>query len=169
MRRPVLALLVCGVGVSLPSVALAASPKLEPGVHVDPGSPAGKQYQIPIASARSEAAGGAGATNSTAPAFGIGVTPSGGSASTADATSQRSHGSSHAARPGRGHATRRRFAGSAAAGSSKNRDGAATVAASSGGGGRVGGDAWPVLAAGGLLVLVLGGGGGLALRRRADR
>ena len=43
---------------------LAAAPApagaVEPGVHVDPGSPAGKEYALPLEQARREAAGGAG-------------------------------------------------------------------------------------------------------------
>ena len=83
----------------LPSGALA----LEPGVHVDPGSPAGKQYQIPIATARSEAAGGSGASNSTAPAFGVGVTPSGGSGPGSGGTGGVAASGQHRAADQRGH------------------------------------------------------------------
>ena len=54
------------------SAAFAA----QPGVHVDPGSPAGKQYAIPISSARSETAGQTGSNvGDNPPAFGVGITP----------------------------------------------------------------------------------------------
>ena len=177
MRWPVVVLLTCAFGVCAPGAvgpALAASPKLEPGVHVDPGSPAGKQYQIPISSARSEAAGGAGGTNGTAPAFGVGIT-SGGSGPGSGSSGGAAAGSAHHARSGATAGRNRHRA--ASAGSAGSTAAAVTGAANSNAdltgvpssSGEGGSGAWPVLAAGGLLVLVIGGGGGLALRRRALR
>jgi hypothetical protein len=64
---------VCGA-LGLPSAALAQ----DPGVHFDSGSPAGKEYAIPLAEGRAE---GAGTTNQRAAAdtpFGVGITPPGG-------------------------------------------------------------------------------------------
>jgi hypothetical protein len=64
---------VCGA-LGLPSAAVAQ----EPGVHFDPGSPAGKEYAIPLAEGRAE---GAGTTNQRGAAdtpFGVGITPPGG-------------------------------------------------------------------------------------------
>jgi hypothetical protein len=64
---------VCGA-LGLPGAALAQ----EPGVHFDPGSPAGKEYAIPLAEGRAE---GAGTKNQRAAAdvpFGVGITPPGG-------------------------------------------------------------------------------------------
>jgi hypothetical protein len=60
--------------LGLPGAALAQ----EPGVHLDPGSPAGKEYAIPLAEGRAE---GAGTTKQRAAAdtpFGVGITPRGG-------------------------------------------------------------------------------------------
>ena len=76
MRKPkvsVACLAVCGT-LGLPSAALAQ----DPGVHFDSGSPAGKEYAIPLAEGRAE---GAGTTNQRAAAdtpFGVGITPRGG-------------------------------------------------------------------------------------------
>jgi hypothetical protein len=60
MRRP-FALTAClGVLAALPAPAAA----VEPGVHVDPGSPAGKEYALPLDQARREAGGsGIGGSN----------------------------------------------------------------------------------------------------------
>ncbi|MFL5866817.1 MAG: hypothetical protein ACJ766_06930 [Thermoleophilaceae bacterium] len=84
----------------LPSVLLAAllpsaaAAKDEPGVHVDPGSPSGKEYAIPLEGARRDASGGGSSSGSSggssgssgggaakAPLFGEGITPAGGSQS----------------------------------------------------------------------------------------
>jgi hypothetical protein len=72
----------------LPSAAVA---KDEPGVHVDPGSPSGKEYAIPLEGARRDASGGGSSSGSSggssgggaakAPLFGEGITPAGGSQS----------------------------------------------------------------------------------------
>jgi hypothetical protein len=69
---------VAGIAVcctlGLPGAALAQ----DPGVHFDSGSPAGKEYAIPLAEGRAE---GAGTTNQRAAAdtpFGAGITPPGG-------------------------------------------------------------------------------------------
>ena len=64
---------VCGT-MGLPGAAFAQ----DPGVHFDSGSPAGKEYAIPLAEGRAE---GAGTTNQRAAAdtpFGVGITPPGG-------------------------------------------------------------------------------------------
>jgi hypothetical protein len=76
VRKPkvsIACLAVCGT-LGLPSAALAQ----DPGVHFDSGSPAGKEYAIPLAEGRAE---GAGTTNQRAAAdtpFGVGITPPGG-------------------------------------------------------------------------------------------
>jgi len=64
---------ICGT-VGLPSAAHAQAP----GIHFDSGSPAGKEYAIPLAEGRAE---GAGTKNQRAAAdvpFGVGITPPGG-------------------------------------------------------------------------------------------
>ena len=76
MRKPkvsVACITVCGT-LAVPGAALAQ----DPGVHFDSGSPAGKEYAIPLAEGRAE---GAGTTNQRAAAdtpFGVGITPRGG-------------------------------------------------------------------------------------------
>jgi len=76
VRKPkvsVACIAVCGT-LGVPGAALAQ----EPGVHFDPGSPAGKEYAIPLAEGRAE---GAGTRNQRAAAdvpFGVGIKPPGG-------------------------------------------------------------------------------------------
>jgi type IV secretion system protein TrbL len=76
MRMPKVSLasiVICGT-LGAPGVALAQ----DPGIHFDSGSPAGKEYAIPLAEGRAE---GAGTKNQRAAAdvpFGVGITPPGG-------------------------------------------------------------------------------------------
>lgn len=65
-------IVICGT-LAVPGAALAQ----DPGVHFDSGSPAGKEYAIPLAEGRAE---GAGTKNQRAAAdmpFGVGITPPG--------------------------------------------------------------------------------------------
>jgi len=69
------ALLIFFTALSMP--AAAGAHKLPPGVHVDPGSPAAKEYSIPLATARGAPAG----SSSSGQLFGAGITKGGGSGS----------------------------------------------------------------------------------------
>lgn len=64
--RALLAAVVTGVLAVAAQPALAANGP-SPGVHIDPRSPAGKQYQIPIISVRGETSGGSHTSGSGAP------------------------------------------------------------------------------------------------------
>ena len=151
--------------------AAVANQGLAPGVHIDPGSPAGKVYVIPITAARSETAGAGqpagAAANGNPPLFGIGITPSGkvtGSGTTRG--SAKSTGSSvkqtvSPATPARSRSREAQTASGRSVAVVATTPG--IVSADQSG---PGGDGWPALAGGGALVLVLGGGGGLMLRRR---
>lgn len=151
------------VGALVPAQAVAGSTQLPPGVHVDPGSPAGKEYSIPTTDARSQAAGTQppGPGQQKPPAFGAGVTPS------------STGGASHPSSGGNGHTSAQRPATSGSRGTRprlqhRNRPilAPSSYQRSAVGSGGAGGNAWLALAGGGGLVLVLGGAGGLALRRR---
>jgi len=75
--RRAAALVIAGLSLGAPASAVA----IDPGVNYDPGSPAGKEYAIPLVEGRSE---GAGTTNQRAGAnipFGVGITPPGGGSS----------------------------------------------------------------------------------------
>ena len=74
MRHPKVALVsvIAGAALAAPGVAVA---QIDPGVNYDPGSPAGKEYAIPLVEGRSDAAG---TTNQRAGAnvpFGVGIKP----------------------------------------------------------------------------------------------
>lgn len=76
MRKPkvsVACLAVCGA-LGVPGAALAQ----DPGVHFDSGSPAGKEYAIPLAEGRAEGAGTANQRAAANTPFGVGITPPGG-------------------------------------------------------------------------------------------
>jgi hypothetical protein len=158
-------------GAANVSEAAAALPT---GVHVDPNSPAGKQYVIPIVGARSETAGpGSGSSGSSnPPAFGVGITPDvhSGSTSGSGRSSSTSGNSTH---------HRRHIRRSPSSARSRRQHPLASASAPGGGSGPSssqlsqigstrgpGGSDWLPLGAGGALVLLVGGGGGLALRRR---
>jgi len=72
---------VLALAVSMLAVLPAASFALEPGVHADPGSPAEKQYVLPLNQARGT--GGETSSHSSSPRlFGAGIKPPGGGGST---------------------------------------------------------------------------------------
>ena len=79
--RALRAALAVALFVWLSSTAAWASSPTS-GVHTDPGSPAGKQYVLPISSARGETSGGQSGSSSP-PLFGAGVTPGASAASSA--------------------------------------------------------------------------------------
>jgi len=170
----------------LPSGALADSGPGS-GVHVDPGSPSGKQYGFPVTSARGETSGsgkssgrhsagkqGAGANagggDTNPPLFGSGVSPhttSTQTTTTPPATTstpttttvhkQRVHRRKHVAAVS--HITTTPPPANAVLASPASH---VVRSASTG----AGSSAWIALVGGGLLVLVVGTGAGLALKRR---
>src|SRR5438445_13113075 len=71
------ALVVLAAGSSSASARAAAD--LEPGVHVDPGSPAAKQYALPLGQARRTGAAASTRGGYSAALFGAGIKPPAGS------------------------------------------------------------------------------------------
>jgi hypothetical protein len=64
------------IALALPLSAQAAAP--EPGVTFDPGSPAGKEYAIPLAAGRADGTGSGGNSSFAAKTpFGVGIKPPG--------------------------------------------------------------------------------------------
>jgi hypothetical protein len=158
------------------AIALAASwviagpaAALDSGVFVDPGSPAGKEYGVPLSELRGEASGRPPVDNQSPPLFGIGISsPVSSAAASASATPRRASRQSAHGRPsgGRPGASGARSAGAAAAGS-----GAEAVSGGVLAGVTDHGSAVPAVALlGGLVVLGGLGFGGLlvAARRRLD-
>lgn len=164
MRALVGAAVVLVLGLT-PEAAFA-DPGVANGVHIDPGSPAAKQYVIPVVGARGETAGGGDGSNVSSsqspPAFGSGITAA------RRATGPAASGARRRGAAAKGASTRDAAAGrhsAAAAGRpSAVQVGAGPVGSDHGSG--AGGAAWLALIGGGALVLVIGAGGGLALRRR---
>ena len=129
-----------------------ASAAHAPGVHIDPGSPAGREYAIPLGQARSTGAPARATRADSAQLFGVGISPSkpGPTPDPAPAAAIRS---AHRTAP--------------PPAAVKPEAVAITPVRKllDGGGGQSSG-AWWMLAAG-ALVLVLGGLGGAVLARRS--
>jgi hypothetical protein len=150
---------VCiGLVVIAPGVANAAgTPSLQPGVHIDPGSPAAQEYAIPLQQARGAApstTGGAssgGSDGSNRP-FGSGITPA--------KTSGTSDGGRSVSRGGASRSGSIPIAKRVVA-----RPIVPALVAGAGGSGS--GIDWMVGA--GLLTLVIGGLGGIVLARVGRR
>lgn len=104
---------------------------LEPGVFVDPGSPAGKEYSVPLSLLRESASGRPDTRRESQPLFGIGITPTGvsayrGRAGARTATSGRSpQTSGTSGRASAPHDTQHRRGGSATRGVGAPATGAA--------------------------------------------
>lgn len=143
--------------MALSPTAAKADTGLEPGVHVDPGSPAAKEYVIPLRQAQQIGAGGS-SDSSSPPLFGAGIGPRGpGGSSHSHAGAGRT--SAAAGSSGPGSASRPSATGIAGRESLPS-----SVLASSS---RAPGDSGSLLAllAGGIAILILGGLGGAMLRR----
>jgi len=170
--RMLIALLTAFAVAYAPEAALGSQPALQPGVHVDPGSPAGKEYQIPITAARGQVAGGSSSNSANPPLFGVGVTPppSGPSSSGVAAHARHSAGAGSLGSRHTGGRSRSSPSNAPVSGAGSEASDRLSSAAPAGSSSSApGGSGWIALVAGGLLVLVLGGGGGLAIRQRALR
>jgi len=139
----------------------------EEGVFVDPGSPTGKEYAIPLDSARRQADPSGGGAGAAPPIFGEGIVPSAGGAGGVNAGPPAA-GSGEAGAPreesppeGAGDG------GNASAESAASRDGAAAVAAATQNpGAPSGGFGTPLIVALSAAGLLLAGGlAGLVIRR----
>ena len=69
-----LAAAIAGTALAAPGAAYA----IDPGVNYDPGSPAGKEYAIPLVEGRSDAAGTTNQRSGGNIPFGVGIKPPGG-------------------------------------------------------------------------------------------
>jgi len=151
--------------VALPGVAAAAPAgsgpaTISPGVHVDPGSPAAKEYAVPLGQAR----GGRGGT-----VFGAGITPTGGGPGSPPPSANT--GSQQPSRPGGAAGSPSRGRGVVRGSRRTPRSGGPGVVASrelpsprAGGGNPLG---WMLASA--LLVLVLGSAGAAIIQRRTRK
>ena len=126
---------------------------LEPGVHIDPGSPAAKEYALPLSQARQTGSSPTTGSSATAP-FGAGIHPSGGSGGGSSHGGSSTGSSVSPANASKASTSNTRTAVPALVLRSANRQ------ASSGGDGSI-----LALVGGGVAILVLGGFGGMILRR----
>jgi hypothetical protein len=143
------------------TIAPQAAAGLEPGVHVDPGSPAAKEYALPLNQARQTEGGSSSGSSETS--FGAGIKPpgSGGAGGSGSASHDGgSPGRSPSRSSGRGPSESRSHG---VVGTAPSLPPAVQRAVespdSSGGGGSL-----PALIGGGVAILVLGAFGGTVLR-----
>jgi hypothetical protein len=166
-RRWPVGVVVLLVALSAPALAFGSGAPVQPGVHVDPGSPAAKEYAVPLGSAR-------GASTPNGPGseklFGSGITPGAASTpsagSTAPPASTPVHADSqrHHARKRAHRSERRKVVHSAHKASVKALVPVTVLdSGSSGGAGIV----WMLAAA--ALVLGVGGLGAFVVARRGRR
>lgn len=146
----------------VPAPLVPAALGLEPGVHVDPGSPAATEYALPLNQARQT--GQRAATNEASSAsapFGAGIRPPGSGGSSPPGL--RANGG----RPGARHA----LSGVPRAGARGTRVTvpAAVLRASSSRASSGGDGSLPALLGGGFATLILGGFGGMLMRRSRRR
>ena len=129
---------------------------LEPGVHADPGSPAAKQYALPLNQARQTGAGPTGHEGSSANVpFGAGIKPPGAGGS--------SHSGTGAGQTARGGASGPNTTNAA---SRQATLPSAVLRASSSQASSTGGDGSTLALLGGAIaILILGGFGGALMRR----
>jgi hypothetical protein len=155
MRIPALAVLAAGALAAAPGAAAGQ----EPGVVVDPGSPAGKEYAIPVDRARRDAgvdraphASTGGSAEAKPELFGAGITPRKPAAKKpAKARSKRGGGDGSGAAPGGG------------GDSGGSGGGGPAVSVQS----RPSANALPWLAGPAAAVLLIGAAAGLLMRRRS--
>jgi hypothetical protein len=145
------------LAVACSAVYPEAAGALEPGVHADPGSPAAKEYALPLSQARQTGQGAAGEGASAGGPFGAGIKPPGSGGSSPPGAH------ANGGRPGASHA-RSGIPGAGGRGTQAAVPVAVLRAASSrvsaGGNGSL-----PALLGGAVAVLVLGGFGGTLMRR----
>jgi hypothetical protein len=140
-----------------------AAAALEPGVHVDPGSPAAKEYALPLSQARGTGSTSSPQTGPEGTLFGAGITPpgSGGSPRGPGAGSGRATPGANPAGPAASGKPSGRGAGAGSADAPAVTQAvlrAAREQGSSGSGSTL------ALLGGAVAVLVLGGFGGTVLR-----
>jgi hypothetical protein len=141
------------LSLTLLTSAAQATAGLEPGVHIDPGSPAAKEYVIPLHQARGTGAAGSSSSNSATPLFGSGVGPRGpGGAAHSGSAGKTAGGGQRTGSAPVSRATPESLSGSTLPASASRT--------SSGGGGST-----LALLGGAAAVLLLGGLGGTVLRR----
>jgi hypothetical protein len=101
-RMSVRFVVVLAITLAVPGALTGTAAALEPGVFVDPGSPAGKEYGVPLSDLRGAAAGHAPVGNESPPLFGIGIAPASASVAAGSAAPGGRLHRSRRAHPARG-------------------------------------------------------------------
>jgi hypothetical protein len=155
--------ILAGLTVSL-FISTQSAAALEPGVHVDPGSPAAKQYALPLNQAREIGRSGAGPAAGASPAlFGAGIGAARSHRAAVAAEGAGSHAREGAGSDVREESHRRSREDSLSSqGTPASLDAAHLGVAAQAGSGD---GSLLALLGGGIAVLLLGGAGGVAMRR----
>jgi hypothetical protein len=155
---------VLALAIGGPIASAQAATSLEPGVHVDPGSPAAKEYALPLNQARQTGSTSSSQPGSEGSLFGAGIKPPG-PGGPPHARKRGGHGTGAGASQnpatGGGSTTAGASLGSSS-GSEATLSAAALRAARAQG--PTGDGSLLALLGGGVVVLVLGGFGGTVLR-----
>jgi hypothetical protein len=144
------------LGLSGLTPAAQAASGLEPGVHVDPGSPAAKEYALPLNQARQTGSEPSSQASSEGALFGAGIKPPGSGGSAGGGNGRRG------THPAAGGVASRRSAGTASGSQPALAQAVLRAERSSGSSGGEG--SLLALLGGGVAILVLGGFGGTVLR-----
>lgn len=152
-------LAVLALAIACPLAPAQAASGLEPGVHVDPGSPAAKEYALPLNQARQTGSTSPSQPGSEGALFGAGIKPPG-SGGPPHMGKRGGHG------PGGGGSQTAAGGGGATASTSSGAEAALSAAAlrAERAQGPTGDGSLLALLGGGVVVLVLGGFGGTVLR-----
>lgn len=149
------------LAASWPALIAQSAQALEPGVHIDPGSPAAKEYALPVSQARKENEGG-GSEGTHEQLFGAGIKPPS-SGTPRGGSRPRTTGARRGAHIGAGASSS--HAGGAGASSATPTPPPALVRrVADGRSSPGGGSSLLVLLGGGVVVLALGAFAGVVLR-----
>jgi hypothetical protein len=151
------------LAASSPTITPQVASALEPGVHIDPGSPAAKEYALPLNQARQTGAESTSARSSETP-FGAGIKPPGSGGSGGSGASDGAGAKDGSGSAPRGTPAHEGDSGQGAAGASGAQLPSAVRRAVEGQRTGEGSDSLPVLIGGGVAILVLGAFGGTVLR-----
>jgi hypothetical protein len=150
-------LALAAVAASWPALLAQPAAALEPGVHVDPSSPAAKEYALPVSQARRAAEGG-GSEGTHEQLFGAGIEPPSSGSPPSGTTG------AHRGTPKSTGASSSRSADGSASGAIRNQPPALVRRVAGGRSSSGGSSSLLVLLGGGVLVLVLGAFAGVVLR-----
>lgn len=155
-------LALAAVAMSWPMLLAHSAAALEPGVHVDPGSPAAKEYALPVSQARRAGEGGGGSEGAHEQLFGAGIKPPSSGSPRGGSPSGRTR--AHRDAPKRAGTSSSRSADGGASGAIRTQPPALVRRVADGRSSSGGGSSLLVLLGGGVLVLVLGAFAGVVLR-----